>query len=1004
MKILSAWKISALFILIFSTSIYSQGGLKGTVRDSLTHDPLVGANVYFYGTALGAAADLDGNYSVAKIPAGQYKVKVSYIGYQTKNFTIDIVNNRTIQLDVQLASEILQGQEVVVSGQAEGQAAAINQQISSNKIVNIVSEQKIQEMPDANAAESLGRLPGVALTRSGGEATHAILRGLSSKYTAVTLDGSRLSSTDATSSGMDLSSISQGSLAGIELFNSITSDQDGDAVAGAINFVTKKAPSKRLIRFDLKGGYNQIEKSVKQYNVIGRYGERFFNDVFGLQLEGSKERTIRSSEEIYRSADFSTDDNNWQYSNLTMDYYNRVREREGAKLLLDFNTPDDGNIKFNTTYNKGSQDVFHYNRNIPNAKTTSTQVGYNYYDQQLEVDVFNSTIHGDNNLFGLKTDWSLYFSQSINKTPYSYSMSFEEPSINGVSGVREIPENQVRTDPTAWIPLAYNNFSKAYISNAYDQTARNLEKAKSAFINLSKKYSLSDELTGELKFGGKYNDKNRTRNTSQSRAPYYNMSLPQYTKAADGTLVKKDFTGTRFENLASTGNQILFTNFLNSNPAERLIYGDYSLYPLIDRDALELWRELNINGYKQNGSREYTQDYFQPVRDFYDVTERTFASYLMNTLNIGPEITFITGVRIESDNNDYHAKYVNLFFSGDYPYPTIKEDEIVDTIGNHTETIVLPNFQLIYRPTDFMQVRFASYKALARPDFNYRLPQFAGRNSNGTYLLYFGNNDLKNEQVWNFEIATQFYSNTIGLFTVSAYYKEFKNSIKVTDASANLSGTAQQLIDSLGISWNANGSVPNDAFRIWRPYNSTEPTKVWGFEVSHQANFRFLPGLLKNIVLDYNFSFVRTETWNSRIETYPDSIYNEFFGKWVQTTKRRLTEQKDRLLNSPEFFGNVSLGYDIAGFSFRISAYHQASYNSLYTLLGKSDQKVDGYTKFDISMTQEITENIKLLFNIYNLTNIKDGSIYNSKYFDVTVPYNDKTYGTTMDLGIRVVL
>lgn len=1006
MKTSSAIKLFALLFLILTANLYSQGTLKGTVTDSLTNDPLFGTNVFLVGTSLGAAVNIEGNYNITNIPYGNYIVRFSYIGFKPKEYPVDINSNKVVELSVQLTADVILGEEIVVSAQAEGQAAAINQQLSSNKIVNVVSEQKIQELPDANAAEALGRLPGVSLTRSGGEATHAILRGLSSKYTAVTLDGSRLSSTDATSSGLDLSSISQSSLAGIELFNSITSDQDGDAVAGAINFVSKKAPSKRVIKVDATGGYNQLDNSAEQYKIVGRYGERFFNDIFGLQLEGSKERTIRSSEASIRNADFTSNDNIWQYSNFTLNYYNRIREREGAKILLDFNTPDGGNIKFNTTYNKGSLDAFRYNRNFPNGKTTSTSVTYNYYDQQDDVDVFNTTLHGENKLFGLETDWSLYFSQSKNETPYDYTMNFVEPSITGVSGIREIPDSQVRSDPTSWIPLTYNNFSKAYIENAYDRTEKNIEKIKSGFINILKKYSLNSDLTGEFKFGAKYNEKGRTHNTTQARAPYYNIALPQYVRLADGSFAEKDFTGTRFENLEISSQRVLFTNFLDASPSDRLIYGDYSLYPLINTDAMKSWRELSINGYKlPGGDPEYTGDDFQPVRDFYDVRERTFAGYLMNTLNIGPEITFIAGLRAENDNNDYHAKYVNLFFSGDYPYPTINEDEIEDTTGNYSETIFLPNFQLIYRPLDFMQVRMASYKALARPNFNYRLPQFVGRNTNGNYLLYFGNVGLKNEEVWNFEVATQFYSNTIGLFTVSAYYKEFKNSIKVTDAGSNLSGVAQEIIDDLGISWDAEGeNIPNDGFRIWYPYNSDKPTKVWGFEVSHQANFRFLPGLLKNIILDYNFSIVRTETWNSRIETYSDSVYNDFFKRWVKVTKRRLNEQKDRLPSSPEFFGNIALGYDIGGFSFRISAYHQSSYISLYTLLGKNDQEVKGYTKLDMHVTQAVTDNIKLLLNMYNITNIKDGRIYNSKYFGVEVPYDDSTYGMTLDFGVRVVL
>ena len=104
---------------------------------------------------------------------------------------------------------MVEGEEVTVTAQARGQVSAINQQINSSTIVNVISEEKIQELPDANAAEAIGRLPGVSITRSGGEANKVILRGLSDKFTTVTIDGIKIPPTDADSRGVDLSIVSQ---------------------------------------------------------------------------------------------------------------------------------------------------------------------------------------------------------------------------------------------------------------------------------------------------------------------------------------------------------------------------------------------------------------------------------------------------------------------------------------------------------------------------------------------------------------------------------------------------------------------------------------------------------------------------------------------------------------------------------------------------------------------------------------------------------------------------
>ena len=294
MKCLSPRTCAAVILLSAGVSAYGQGILYGVVTDSVTGKSLVGANVYLDGTALGSATNLEGEYRIVNIPPGPYEVKITYIGYIRKEIMLQIPHEGAVALDVALTYEVIQGKPIVVTAQAEGQVAAINQQITSNTIINVISEEKIQELPDANAAEAIGRLPGVSVQRSGGEANKVVLRGLSDRFSSITIDGVRIASTDANSRGVDLSTISQGSLAGVELYKALTPDKDADAIAGSINLVTKKAPSRRTIRLDAHGSYNDLESSFGQYDFNFRYSQRFFNDMFGLQAGANTERRIRS--------------------------------------------------------------------------------------------------------------------------------------------------------------------------------------------------------------------------------------------------------------------------------------------------------------------------------------------------------------------------------------------------------------------------------------------------------------------------------------------------------------------------------------------------------------------------------------------------------------------------------------------------------------------------------------------------------------------------------------
>ncbi len=998
--------LKTFFILIFfPTFVFCSGNLMGNINDSLNNSALVGANVYLEGTSLGSAADIDGNYRINDIPAGNYQLKVSYIGYQTKTLSINIINNRSLVIDVKLSPVVLEGKEIIVRGQALGQAKAINQQLTSNTIINVVSEEKIQELPDANAAEAIGRLPGVSVTRSGGEATKIVLRGLSDKYTNVTIDGIRIPSTDAMDRGIDLSAISQSSLAGIELYKALTADKDADAIAGTVNLVTKKAPSQRQIRGTFYGGYNSIMKSAKQYNFSLKYGERFFDDLLGVQLDGNIENKIRSNEYNDINYDQSIlNQTNYFINDFTLRFTDEIRKRNGLSLILDYNTPEQGNIKFNGTYYSTNRSYITHQRDYPNGGGQTQYLGgvtYSYRDREQDIKTATAAITGDNILFNLNLNWGLSFAQSTSQFPYDYQLDFSEPSDNVVgSGMRSAP--QIKNDPEQLIQYAYNNFRAATLAGAYFSSQDNLDKNKTVFLNLSRDYTFGNLFAGELKIGAKYNSKSRNNNQSQNFAPYYLGYWQPYEKLPDGTLRPKDLSGTFFDAFYQRyqqnplNNTASMTEFLDGDPQSRLLYGKYDLNPLINRDKLRQWYDLNKFGVNQSGQiKEYYND---PTFSayFYDITEAVTAGYIMNTLKIGQDITFIAGVRVESEDNNYKNKFSNTI-AGGFPSITIPTR---DTSAAYTESIVLPNFHLNIKVTDFMNVRLAAYRALARPDFNMRLNTYFGWRPaavGSNKQLIVGNSKLKTAKAWNFEINTSFYGNEIGLFTISAFYKEIADMYHMLN---QINTTGDVIFQKLGLNTH---SLQVGSYQLTIPYNSPENSKVWGFELEHQINFIFLPGLLKNIVLSYNASIIRSET--HLIGSTTDTTYKiiEGFPPLPQYTERAI-DYKQQLENQPEFFGNISLGYDIGGFSGRISLFHQSDYFSSFSPTGRGDVKIAGYNRVDLALKQNITDYLTILLNINNLTNLKDDNLIDNRVNQYIIPNTSQRYGLTGEFGIRVDL
>ena len=586
--------------------------------------------------------------------------------------------------------------------------------------------------------------------------------------------------------------------------------------------------------------------------------------------------------------------------------------------------------------------------------------------------------------------------------PYDFSVDFMEPSAvdgqgNPISHMKNIPEIYLKGPAEKIIDYALNNFQKAYFNVSYDRTQKNLDREKTAFLDVEKKYNLSDFISGEFKFGGKYRHKARFKEGSEYVAPYYIYDTGAYVKLADGTIVPKSFAGTRFQNLYLDGSRILVRNFLDTDPASRKVYDKYLLYPIVNRDAMKDWYTLNRFGYgSADGSRpEYTRNVEEDA-NYYDIIERISSVYVMNTLHLGPDISLITGLRMEQEDNDYKSRYSPSGLSG-FPAPG---GILRDTTAAHQETIWLPNFHLTIKPTDFINVRLAAYKALARPDFNQRLENYIARNTGTLYSgnsLTIGNPNLKAAKAWNFEINTSVFSNTLGLISISAFYKEIKDMYHMI---SGIQMNGRRVLDSLGIKYvNPFG---NKDFGLTYPYNSSKPTKVWGFEIEHQANLRFLPGFLSNLVLSYNFSIIRSETYitTSRQETY--TVIIPPFPFPVEKQRVIMYENKQKLEGQPEFFGNFALGYDIGGFSARVSVFYQGEYNQSFSATQRSDRVVNSFQRWDLALKQEINSNVAVMFNLNNFGNAEEGTSIKNRIMNWTLPDWSEKYGLTADLGVKV--
>jgi TonB-dependent receptor len=1000
--------------------VFGQASLRGTVTDGTTDETLVGVNVIIQGTSLGASTDIEGQFRIVGIPARTFNVKISYVGYEPKILEIDFSKTADVSTNVQLKPAVIEGEEVVVTAQMRGQIAAINQQLSSNTIVNVVSEEKIKELPDANAAEAIGRLPGVSIIRSGGEASQVVLRGLSSKFSNITVDGVKIPATDANTRDVDLSTISQGSLAGIELYKTLMPYQDADAIAGTVNLVTRKAPSDRTIRFDLTGSHNKLMNSVGQYDFQAQYGERFFDDKLGLQLQGNVEKRIRSKENTsynwqgQRSTGYANDSATGKFTvyndyvslgSGTVTFTDEMRTRNGIKAIIDFNTPDSGSVKLSGLYSGTGRDITTHSR-VYVGTSSSAYWDYNYEYNELRISTVNASLQGKNFLGGLEFEWSASYAKSATDNPYDFALKF---TGGGASGA-------VPNTLSGLIARADNDFSAAQCSTGVYKQQKNFDQEKSAFLNISKKYTISALFSGEVKGGGKYKNKSRWMTAEEYDDNNYLHGYIYY----DGINVEA-LKSTRFASYYNSASQIPLTQFIDSPLRTRDLLGQYSMSPLINVDALRLWYAL-IKDANNSGSKEFVYSEAGRLTN-YGVKEEVSAAYLMNTLNIGQVATLITGMRVEKENNDYTGKYCTGSL-GTVGIAITSSRPIVDSVAKFTQTHWLPNLQLTLKPTSFLNVRLAAYKAIARPDYNLRLPQFFDQQvTGGIQQVVTGNLNLKNMEAWNYEVNTQIFGGTIGLVSISGFYKKVYNYIHVTNNLNLENGEFASLCTKYNIKFSDPAIISaiysGNGVRAIIPYNDPDPSQVYGLEFEHQMNFSFLPGFMKNVTLTYNVSLTRSITHIiygiTNVALKKDSVRIPFSSpprynySYSPNYSKTYTTKENESEGQPNVYGNAALGYDIGGLSARISFFYQGAYVRSYSAYDQTNIHVDPFFKMDISLKQQITNSLSVFLNINNLTDRSEKTTEENAFSNASIhtwinPNTEELYGRTIDLGVRLSL
>jgi TonB-dependent receptor len=954
--------IISILVLMLVTGLGSAkaqtGHLQGTITDASTGDLLIGANIMLSGTSLGAATNVDGRYSIRNLPAGDQVFTVRYVGYRSREVTITIVAGETVEYDISLDPDVVEGEEIVVYSQALAQANAIQRQLAANTIVNVVSESRLRELPDVNAAESVGRLPGVSIIRSAGEGQKVAIRGLGPQYNSVTIDGDRVTSTDLGGRSVDMSMISPEMLSGIELYKVLRPDMDADAIGGSVNFSFSGAPSENQYRVSLSSGYHNQISGIGTYKASASGSSRFFDDRLGVLATVSSQRVDRSSHvfdasyQILRSALEGEPHAPMELRNARMLDRQETRERHGAGLNLDLNIPG-GRLYTNNFYSRLNRDEvslrrgYHVNRNTQD---------WQFRDRDIHVDVLTSSLGGEHAVRGglFHVDWRVSRNVSSQDHPYDNTVLFRERNalnrdIYRVGmGPDEVPEAHYnRLENTAMYTLSHG------INDAR-------ERDYNASVNVEVPVRFGPYVSGSIKTGGKYFDKDRFR---ESRGWIVSDFMFRPTYPTYPIIQHESFPMVP----ASDGNPSIIP-FMEDNPYT-VLDGQYEMRLRYDRALLNsMWDNTGHLYYNQLSNR---------LND-YRAHETVTAGYIMAELDIGRRLMILPGVRYEHDRADYEA--VSRDFAQNNAWGEEEwqqhEDALEDVKATREEGMWFPMVQARYRATDWFDVRLARTQSTSRPSYSQLTPRRIINPDARTVSR--GRPDLVLPKATNYDAIVTIHNNRVGLVSVGGFYKEIENLVFNRETVA---------IDpeAMGLPFDTRG------YRVNEPENNPNTTKVHGFEVEWQSNLMWLPSPLSGLVFNVNYSRIFSETQypGFRTERTPQ-------GTVVIDTFRAAP-----MVHQPDYIANVSVGYDIRGFSARISMLYQGSTLAGIGARPEEDLFIDDYLRWDLALKQNFLGGMASFFvNVQNLSNRRDFSMQFTEQFPRTMQY----YGWTMDMGVRFQL
>ncbi len=894
-----------------------------------------------------------------------------------------------VQADVSDAPE--QG-DIIVTGFRESLNSALNLKRNETSTIDAIKAEDIAEFPDLNLAESLQRIPGVAISRVNGEGRNISVRGLGPEYTRVRINGMEaIGTTGGTdnSGGVNRGRGFDFNIFSSDLFNSLavrktaTADVEEGSLGATVDLQTARPfdYKKATAVISVQASYNDLKQKVTP-RISGLVSTITPDGRFGALLSFSYEerRLIEEGANITRwtyggfnggFAPTSTiagktiaqiNDANpttalyhpripglvsydiaqkrlgaagslqWQPSDATLISLDGLFSRlDGTRQEAQFQAISfsrSGTGKPQTVIRSGTVDS---NNNIISGTFDNVDLRTQSRYDELETDFYQVTANLDQK-FGdsVKFGAVVGYANSAFSNPVQTTVTLDAANTQGF-----FYDFSTRF-PTIRPGVDVANPASFAFTNGTSEVRIRPQTVTNSFTNV--KGFLEWTASSALKLKGGVDWRKFTYDSTERRR-------------VQGETVVTTLTAAQ---IAAATN--VFSGFGKGLDVPG---GTPTSFVVPNLDAFAGLLNLSTNPLYTTGGVENAT----ARGSFVTVTEKDLGAWGMAEFNLRD-----AGIPLRGDVGIRYVDTSQLSTGYASQGATVNLVTADRSYGRW-----LPSGNLVLDVSENILLRFGAAKTISRAGISAITPGGNLNVSGGNRSFSSGNPDLVPTESTNLDASIEWYPSRGAIYAVSAFQKDigtFVQTLSTTVPFASLGLPASLLAGTT--------ALPTDAFIVTQPVNSNGGM-LRGFEVNVQQPFTFLPGILANFGVLANYTYVKSDI--------------EYL-----TSATGTTTVTAPLVGLSKHAANATLYYEDKRFAVRGSvAYRDKYLTAVPGTEGNSYNGTNSTLNVDAQMSYSLTDNLKVSLEMINLTDAK-----NDQFVDVSNRLNVLTHsGRQFNLGAR---